>query len=193
MREKKEAVDYMMYPPVINKDNLPKDHFVLRNNEIVDVRYATDADTEAIIAIQKECYDGNPPWGRFAVSNELNKPTSFFLIVHHLGLPISFIGLSLRHDTIHVTNIATIPTYQQHGLGTFLIEMSAELAKKLNRKQMTLEVRVSNEGAKRLYRKIGFQDGAIKKNYYHNNGEDALDMFLNLKKLDEYYEIQQIK
>ena len=58
---------------------------------------------------------------------------------------------------------------------------------------MTLEVRMSNEGAKRLYRKIGFEDGKIKKNYYHNNGEDALDMELNLDKVDEYNEYLQIK
>lgn len=183
----------MMYPPVINKKELSQNHYTLRNEEIVDVRFANSEDVEGIIQIQKECYDGNPPWGRFAVSSELSKHTSFFLISHHLSLPISFIGLSLRKDTIHVTNLATIPAYQQQGIGSFLIQMAAELGRKFNRQTMTLEVRVSNEGAKRLYRKIGFEDGQIKRNYYHNNGEDALDMSFNLKKLDGYNEIQQIK
>ena len=183
----------MMFPPVINKKELPQDHYQLRNGEVVDVRFANSDDMEGIIQIQKETYDGNPPWGRLAVSSELSKHTSFFLICHHLGLPISFIGLSLRKDTIHVTNVATIPAYQQQGIGAFLIQMAAELGRKFNRKVMTLEVRVSNEGAKRLYRKVGFEDGQIKRNYYQNNGEDALDMSFNLKKLDGYNESKQIK
>src|SRR5699024_11374947 len=92
----------------------------------------------------------------------------FFLISYHVGLPIAFIGISLRPQSVHVTNIATIPPYQKQGLATFLILLAANIGKKLDRTLMTLEVRMSNEGAKRLYRKIGFEDGKIKKNYYHN-------------------------
>src|SRR5699024_5533252 len=193
MSGKKEEVEYMLFPLLIDKKMLPQEQYILRNGEMVQVSFATEADLEAIIQIQKECYDGQTPWGRIAVHNELSKRTSFFLISHHLGLPIAFIGISLRHESLHVTNIATIPTYQKHGLATFLIQMAAEIGKQLDRTAMTLEVRMSNESAKRLYRKIGFQDGQIKRNYYHNNGEDALDMSINLNKMDEYNGIQQIK
>lgn len=183
----------MLFPPLIDKSMLSQKQYMLRNGEMVEVSFATETDLEAIIQIQKECYNGKPPWGRIAVHNELNKRTSFFLISHHAGLPIAFIGISLRHESVHVTNIATIPAYQKHGLATFLIQMAAEIGRKLDRTMMTLEVRMSNEGAKRLYRKIGFQDGKIKRNYYHNNGEDALDMSINLDKMDEYNGIQQVK
>jgi len=45
---------------------------------------------------------------------------------------------------------------------------------------MTLEVRVSNEVAKQLYRKYGFQNGGIRKGYYADNQEDGLVMWVNI-------------
>jgi ribosomal-protein-alanine N-acetyltransferase len=46
---------------------------------------------------------------------------------------------------------------------------------------MTLEVRVTNEIAKKLYYKLGFQDGGIRKNYYTDTQEDALVMWVEFK------------
>jgi ribosomal-protein-alanine N-acetyltransferase len=45
---------------------------------------------------------------------------------------------------------------------------------------MSLEVRVTNTVAQNLYRKLGFQDGGIRKGYYTDNQEDALVMWVNL-------------
>ena len=52
------------------------------------------------------------------------------------------------------------------------------MAKRLGAKTMTLEVRVSNEVAQKLYRKYGFQHGGIRKRYYTDNHEDALVMWV---------------
>ena len=190
---KKDEVDYMLFRPLVDEKMLIQKSYQLENGEMVKISFATNSDLDAIIQIQEACYNGQAPWGRAAVQSELRKRTSFFLISYHVGLPIAFIGISLRPQSVHVTNIATIPPYQKQGLATFLILLAANIGKKLDRTLMTLEVRMSNEGAKRLYRKIGFEDGKIKKNYYHNNGEDALDMELNLDKVDEYNEYLQIK
>lgn len=55
-----------------------------------------------------------------------------------------------------------------------------EIAKEKGAKTMTLEVRVSNHIAQSLYRKLGFQNGGIRKSYYTDNHEDALVMWVNL-------------
>jgi ribosomal-protein-alanine N-acetyltransferase len=55
-----------------------------------------------------------------------------------------------------------------------------EKAKKLGAHSMTLEVRVSNEIAQKLYRKFGFLNGGIRKRYYTDNYEDALVMWVRL-------------
>jgi len=54
------------------------------------------------------------------------------------------------------------------------------VARELGARSMTLEVRVTNHVAQSLYRKLGFQNGGIRKNYYSDNQEDALVMWVNL-------------
>lgn len=186
---KKEEVGEMLFQPLVRQEMFPKDSYTLKNQETVDISLANKTDLEDIIAIQEACYEGEAPWGRIAVNNELrNKRTAFFVMCHHGERAIAFIGLSMRHTSLHVTNIATIPEYQKQGIATFLIESVIEVAKELSRTSITLEVRVSNEAAKNLYRKIGFRDDRIKPNYYQNDGEDALDMIYRLEEVNEYYE-----
>ena len=54
------------------------------------------------------------------------------------------------------------------------------LCKEMEVRLMTLEVRVTNHTAQNLYRKLGFQDGGIRKNYYTDDHEDALVMWVEL-------------
>ena len=184
----------MLFPPLFTEEMLSERQFIIQENVLLDIRFATEEDLEAIMVIQKACYDGEAPWGRIAVGHELrNKKTSFFLICQDQALPIAFIGLSLGRERIHLTNIATVPAYQKQGIASFLIEQAAEIGRQIGSKAMTLEVRMSNEPAKRLYRKIGFADGQIKYNYYHNNGEDALDMIYKLEKLDDCENVPSTK
>jgi len=184
----------MLFPPLVKHKMLATDTYLTGNDNKIDIHIATDEDLDAIIAIQKACYDGETPWSRLAVSNELkNKHKAFFLMGQHDERPVAFVGMSMRHNSLHVTNIATIPPYQKQGIGTFLFELVADLAKQLERGNITLEVRMSNENAKRLYRNLGFHDVSIKRNYYRSDGEDALDMIYRIDETDEFNDPQTIK
>lgn len=170
-------MDEVLFPPLVNEGMLHAETFELRNGETLELGIASIADLNAIIRIQEACYNGVAPWGRIAVNNELlNRKSSFFLMLYHNAFAVAFIGLSSRQNSLHVTNIATDPRYQNNGIASFFIERVVDIADQLEKDQITLEVRMSNEGAKRLYRKLGFDEIRIKRNYYHNNGEDALDM-----------------
>ena len=83
-------------------------------------------------------------------------------------------------DEAHVTNIAILPEYRGKKLGEALMRKCFEVAKDMGAKSMTLEVRVTNYIAQSLYRKFGFQNGGIRKNYYTDNHEDALVMWVKL-------------
>lgn len=173
---KGESID-VLYPPLINEGMLREETFELRNGEQLELGIASVDDLGAIIRIQEACYNGEAPWGRIAVNNELrNRKSSFFLMLYHHAYAVAFVGLSSRQDNLHVTNIATDPRYQNNGIASFFIQCIIEISEQLEKNQITLEVRMSNEGAKHLYHKLGFKDVRVKRNYYHNNGEDALDM-----------------
>ena len=76
----------------------------------------------------------------------------------------------------HITNIAVKPAFQKRGIGGFLLRTMIEIAQINHAVQMTLEVRSDNYNAQSLYRKIGFRDNFIRKNYYSAEHADAVSM-----------------
>ncbi|MBT1022374.1 GNAT family N-acetyltransferase, partial [Enterococcus faecium] len=65
---------------------------------------------------------------------------------------------------------------QRKRIGSLLIDEIENFAIMNRCETMSLEVRMSNQDAQRLYRKLGFQATTIKKRYYTETKEDALDM-----------------
>ena len=89
---------------------------------------------------------------------------------------VAFCGVWVLLDEAHITTIAVDPDYRRLGLGEVLIIQMARIALRARATRMTLEVRMSNEAAQRLYRKYGFSDGGVRPRYYSDDFEDALIM-----------------
>lgn len=185
--QKKAEVEKVFYPKIVQESMLKENNYQLKTGHEVRIQIGIDLDVESIMEIQESSYGGKAPWGRLTVYNELNNMNSFFLMANYYGEGLAFIALTLRKGRMHITNIGTKPSFQKQGLASILIMSAVDIAKELQLEIMTLEVRVSNTRAKRLYRKIGFKDGYVKKNYYTDNGEDALEMVYQLSKEDELY------
>jgi ribosomal-protein-alanine N-acetyltransferase len=79
-------------------------------------------------------------------------------------------------DEAHVTTFAVLPAYRRRGLGGRLLSALIELAADLGASVVTLEVRLSNVAARRLYQRFGFRPVGVRPHYYSDNGEDALIM-----------------
>lgn len=90
---------------------------------------------------------------------------------------VGYGGLWLTVDDAHVTTIAVEPSQRGKGLGELLLNALIDHAYDLGADQITLEVRVSNVTAQRLYLKYGFQPAGTRTRYYTDNGEDALIMW----------------
>ena len=74
-------------------------------------------------------------------------------------------------------NVAVDPDRQRRGIATSLLERLFELTRDDERRGYTLEVRISNEEAIRLYERLGFEPRGIRRGYYTDNQEDALIMW----------------
>jgi [ribosomal protein S18]-alanine N-acetyltransferase len=146
----------------------------------VAFRQMKEEDLNKIIEIEKKSFA--TPWTYDAFYNELySNQFAHYVVAEVDEKIIGYCGLWVIIDEGHITNIAVLPDFRGIGLGEKLLTAVMETAKNLGAETLTLEVRVSNHVAKGLYRKLGFQDGGIRKSYYTDNFEDALVMWVNLK------------
>jgi ribosomal-protein-alanine N-acetyltransferase len=90
---------------------------------------------------------------------------------------IGYGGVWLTVDHAHVTTIAVDPAHRGKGVGELLLNALIDHAYELQARMLTLEVRVSNTSAQKLYLKYGFEPGGKRPRYYTDNGEDALIMW----------------
>ena len=86
-----------------------------------------------------------------------------------------FAGIWFVLDEAHIVIIASRPSERRRGIGELLLIACLELALQRNSRIVSLEVRASNNAARSLYRKYGFQDAGVRKRYY-SGGEDAVIM-----------------
>jgi ribosomal-protein-alanine N-acetyltransferase len=133
------------------------------------------ADLGAIEAIEQRAYP--TPWSRSMFASELAKPTSICLGAFEGDELVGYVINSRYVDAWHVMNVAVDPDRRRRGVATALLERLFELTRDDERRGYTLEVRISNEAAIRLYERLGFEPRGIRRGYYTDNREDALIMW----------------
>lgn len=89
-----------------------------------------------------------------------------------------YLGMLYIVDEAHIATVGVDPDHWGHGVATHLVLDALEAARAEKIKDCTLEVRSHNERAKRLYQRFGFAPVALRRGYYHDNGEDAIIMWL---------------
>ncbi|MDR7002713.1 ribosomal protein S18-alanine N-acetyltransferase [Neobacillus niacini] len=142
-------------------------------------RYMREEDIDQILEVEHASF--STPWSREAFYNELNNNKfAVYIVLEEYDKIIGYCGAWIVIDEAHITNIAILPEYRGKKLGEALMQKMMSVAREMGAKSMTLEVRVTNQIAQSLYRKFGFQNGGIRKNYYSDNQEDALVMWVKL-------------
>ena len=87
-----------------------------------------------------------------------------------------FAGFWVMADEAHITSIATREAHQRQGIGELMLQSVVDLAATMKARIVTLEVRVSNAVAQRLYTRYGFSQVGLRRGYYTDNREDAMVM-----------------
>lgn len=142
----------------------------------VDLRRLGAGDLDAVEEIERASYP--TPWSRAMFVAELRKPSSLALgAFTGEDTLVGYAFVSRYVDAWHVMNVAVVPAHRRRGVARALLEHVFEVTAVEPRRGYTLEVRVSNAGAIRLYERLGFESRGIRRAYYTDNREDALIMW----------------
>lgn len=137
------------------------------------------ADLDAIMLIEQINFPY--PWTRGNFIDSLNSGYSCWVLESHQEI-IGYAIVMMVLDEVHLLNISVASAYQGKGIGRELLHAMMEIGRSHGGLNMFLEVRVSNTKAVRLYENIGFNEMAIRRNYYpaKDGREDAILMGMAL-------------
>jgi [ribosomal protein S18]-alanine N-acetyltransferase len=143
----------------------------------IELRKLELGDLGAIESIERASYP--TPWSRAMFASELAKPSSISLGAFSAedGELVGYLIISRYVDAWHVMNVAVAPHWRRRGVARALLERLFAVTENDGRRGYTLEVRVSNTTAIRLYERLGFRSRGIRRAYYTDNREDALIMW----------------
>lgn len=143
------------------------------------IRMMSADDIDNVMEVEHNAF--SMPWSRRAFENEMyNNQFAHYLVAEVGGKIVGYCGVWIVIDEAHVTNIAVHSRYRGRKIGQELLANLMELAYTYGGRTMTLEVRETNETARNLYDKFGFVPGGVRKNYYMDNNENAIVMWVNM-------------
>jgi ribosomal-protein-alanine N-acetyltransferase len=144
---------------------------------MIEIRRLTQRDLEAIDRIERRSYP--TPWSRSMFASELAKPSSVSLGAYDTETSelVGYLVISRYVDAWHVMNVAVVPERRRQGIASALFDRLFEVTGNDGRRGYTLEVRISNQAAIKLYERLGFQSRGVRRGYYTDNREDALIMW----------------
>ncbi len=150
---------------------------VMKKISEITIKPMTKDDIEDVVVIESEAY-GKHHWAKSSFYDEMsNNLAKYYVAKTPDGETVGYAGTWHIIDEGHITTIAVKNDYLRNHIGEAIIHKIIEDCYKDEIKYLTLEVRVSNIPAIKLYEKYGFQSLGTRKGYYQDNGEDALIMW----------------
>ena len=132
-------------------------------NEVGSIRLMEEKDVEQVEELEKQCF--SVPWSENILKDGLTGRFDTYLVWEKDGIVAGYCALRVLADEGEIQRIAVLPSWRRHGIAKSLMEA------------MSLEVRESNTGARKLYENYGFIQEAVRKNYYENPVENACIMW----------------
>ena len=143
------------------------------------IREMTLQDVPVVAEIEKACF--SLPWSEQSLIDSVERADTLFLVCEENvtsteAVITGYIGMYLSFDEADITNVAVAPAHRKKGYGQAIVSRAIELAKEKQLEMILLEVRVSNVPAISLYKKLGFEEIGVRKNFYQHPVEDAMLM-----------------
>lgn len=128
-----------------------------------------------VLDIERESYP--LPWSRRLIEGELRRTDGICLVAEVRTTIVGYILVALQVDVWHILNVTVHPIHRGRGIGSALVTAAMRIGDRREHAGYTLEVRITNQRAISLYRRLGFDTHGIRRGYYSDNGEDAMIMW----------------
>jgi len=136
------------------------------------------ADLDEVMAIERTSF--RHPWSSNFFLEELQVACARSIVAQVNDKIVGYVLFWLLPEEIDIHNIAVHTGFRRQRIGQTLLQQVIEQARSRNSARVTLEVRVSNIAAQKLYDSVGFVSQGLRKGYYSDDGEDAVVMVLEL-------------
>jgi ribosomal-protein-alanine acetyltransferase len=149
-----------------------------------ETRIATVADLDAIMRLETSTF-GTDAWSSESMHRELASEHTHYLFAFDSSAPdvlAGYGGLLAPADSTDgdIQTLAVVDSVRRQGLGrTLVTELMSEAARR-GAREVFLEVRADNPGARSLYDSLGFEQIAVRQKYYQPDGVDAQIMRVRL-------------
>lgn len=165
-------------PIYLRKSQAERDYF-LKNIDEIKIEIMEEKHIDEVYEIEKNTFAD--PWSKNSFLTEIlaNQSATYF-VATFFDEVIGYGGIWTVAGDGSVTNIAVREEYKKMGVGQKIVASIIKQAKEKKCDLISLEVRVSNEKAIKLYEKNGFKIVGTRKEYYNDNGEDAFVMYMEL-------------
>ena len=139
------------------------------------IRNMAVSDVDEVYAIEKETF--SDPWSKASFVESMEEENNHYLLVTVDGGIVGYCGYWGIAGEGYIYNVAVKASHMRQGIGQRMLEELIKQAVDRGIDSLTLEVRQSNEAAIRLYKKLGFIEAGVRRDFYTKPVEDALIMW----------------
>lgn len=140
------------------------------------IRRMEERDLSSVVEIENETF--SDPWSYDSFKKESSLVNNIYLVVEKEGQIAGYCGLWGIAGEGQITNVAVKSSFRNQKIGEKMMQTLLNEGRKAGLEAFTLEVRVGNLFARRLYQKLGFREEGIRKNFYSHPIEDAVIMWI---------------
>lgn len=114
------------------------------------------------------------PWSEASIAHYVETGNTIFVVARNGEKTVGYAAVLCILDEGNLVSIGVDDAFRQMGIATELLDIVYEMAHERGVSSINLEVRTSNEAAIALYKKEGFVQNGLRKNFYREPTEDAL-------------------
>lgn len=142
---------------------------------MIQIRLMTKEDIEQVSELEKAAF--SMPWSKEGLEKSFLRQGSIYIVACEDNVIVGYCGLWNIVNEGNINNVAVAQNYRGRHIAFEMLKKLMELGNQQKIEAYTLEVRMSNQPAIRLYHKLGFKIEGLRKNYYDHPKEDALIMW----------------